>query len=62
MEPPCKILDQIAFNTRPEIGEHMLIVMDKSNHEEHLAHPKLITDKVVFIQISIPELLTKLNH
>ena len=27
---PSKILEQIAFNTRPKIEEHMLIVMDKS--------------------------------
>ena len=36
MELPSKILEQIAFNTRPKIEEHMLIVMDKSSHEEHL--------------------------
>ena len=36
MELPSKLLEQIAFNTRPEIEEHMLIVMDKSIHEEHL--------------------------
>ena len=35
---PCKILEQIAFNTRPKIDEHMLIVMDKSTHEESLSH------------------------
>ena len=31
-----KILEQIAFNTRPKVKEHMLIVMDKSTHEELL--------------------------
>ena len=31
-----KILEQITFNTRPKIQEHMLIVMDKSTHEELL--------------------------
>ena len=36
MELPRKLLEQIAFNTRPKIEEHMLIVMDKSIHEEHL--------------------------
>ena len=36
MELPSKILEQIALNTRPKIEEHMLIVMDKSTHEEHL--------------------------
>ena len=39
MELPCKILEQIAFNTRPKIEEHLLIVMDKSTHEEHLSQP-----------------------
>ena len=37
MEPPSKILEQIVFNTRPKIEEHMLLVMDKSTHEEHLS-------------------------
>ena len=37
MELPSKLLEQIAFNTRPKIEEHMFIVMDKSTHEEHLS-------------------------
>ena len=40
MELPTKIFEQIAFNARPKIGEHMLIVMEKCNHEEHLAQPR----------------------
>ena len=39
MELPSKLLEQIAFNTIPKIKEHMLIVMDKSTHEEHLSQP-----------------------
>ena len=39
MELPSKLLEQIAFNTRPKIEEHMLIVMDKSTHEEYLFQP-----------------------
>ena len=39
MELPSKILEQIAFNTRPKIEEHMLIVMNKSIHEELLSQP-----------------------
>ena len=39
MELPSKLLEQIAFNTRPKIEEHMLIVMDKITHEEHLHQP-----------------------
>ena len=37
MELPSKLLEQIVFNTRPKIEEDMLIVMDKSTHEEHLS-------------------------
>ena len=36
MELPTKLLEQIAFNTRPKIEEHILIVMDESAHTEHL--------------------------
>ena len=39
MELSSKLLEQIVFNTRPEIEEHMLIVMDESTHEEHLSQP-----------------------
>ena len=37
MELPSKLLEQIAFNTRPKIEEHILITMEKSIHEEHLS-------------------------
>ena len=47
MELPSKLLEQIAFNTRPKTEEHMLIVMDKSTHEEHLSQP-LQTNKKQF--------------
>ena len=39
MELSSKILEQVAFNTRPKIEEHILVVMDKSTHEEHLYQP-----------------------
>ena len=39
MELPSKLLEQIAFNTRPKIEEHMLIVMDNITHEKHLSQP-----------------------
>ena len=39
MELPSKLLEQIAYFTGSKIEEHMLIVMDKSTHEEHLAQP-----------------------
>ena len=47
MELSSKLLEEIAFNTRPKIEEHMLIVMDKSTHEEHLFQP-LQTDNKQF--------------
>ena len=37
MELPSKVLEQVAFIRRPEIEEHMLIVMDTSIDEEHLS-------------------------
>ena len=45
MELPSKLLQQIFFNTRPKIEEHMLIVMDESTHEEHLSQPLQTTNK-----------------
>ena len=45
MELPIKILEQIAHNTRPKIEEHMLIIMYKSTHEEHLSQPLLTKKK-----------------
>ena len=44
---PIKLLEQIAFNTRPKTEQHMLIVMDKSIHEEYLTQP-LQTNKKQF--------------
>ena len=39
MELTTKLLEKIAYKTRSKIEEHMLIVMDKSTHEEHLSQP-----------------------
>ena len=39
MELPSKLLEQIAFNTRSNIEEHVLFISDKSTHEEHLSQP-----------------------
>ena len=52
MELPRKFLEQIAFNTRPKIEEHMLIVMDKSTHEEHLSQPLQANNKQFKIGIT----------
>ena len=52
MELPSKLLEQIAFNTRPKIEEHMLIVMDKSTHEEHLSQPLQTNNKQFKIAVT----------
>ena len=49
---PSKSLEQIAFNTRPKIEEHMLIIMDKSTHEEHLSQPLQTNNKQFKIAIT----------
>ena len=52
MELPSKLLEQIAFNTRPKIEEHLLISMDKSTHEEHLFQPLQTNNKQFKIAIT----------
>ena len=52
MDLPSKLLEQIAFNTRPKIEEHMLIVMNKSTHEEHLSQPLQTNNKQFKIAIT----------
>ena len=52
MELPSKLLEQIAFNTRPKIEEHMLIVMDKITHEEHLFQPLQTNNKQFKIAVT----------
>ena len=52
MELPSKLLEQIAYNTRAKIEEHMLIIMDKSSHEEHLFQPLQTNNKQFKIAIT----------
>ena len=52
MELPSKLLEQIAFNTRPKIEEHTLIIMDKSTHEEHLFQPLQTNNKQFKIAVT----------
>ena len=52
MELASKLLEQIAFNTRPKTKEHMLIVMDKSVHEEHLSQPLQTNNKQFKIAVT----------
>ena len=53
MELPSKLLEQIAYNTRSKIEEHMLIVMNKSTHEEHLFQPLQTNNKQFKIAVTI---------
>ena len=46
------LLEQIAFNTRPKIEEHMLIIIDKSTHEEHLFQPLQTNNKQFKIAVT----------
>ena len=52
MELQSKILEQIAFNTRAKTEEHMLIVMNKSTHEEHLSQPLQTNNKQFKIAVT----------
>ena len=52
MELPSKLLEQIAFNTRPKIEEHMLIVMDISAREDYLFQPLQTNNKQFKIAIT----------
>ena len=51
MELPSKLLEQTAFYTRSKIEEHILIIMDKTTHEEHLSQPLQINKKKFKIAI-----------
>ena len=51
MELPSKLLERIAYNTRPKIEEHMLVIMDKSTHEEYLFQPLQTNNKQFKIAI-----------
>ena len=52
MELASKLLKQLAFNTRSGIEEHLLIVMDKSTHEEHLSQPLQTNNKQFKIAVT----------
>ena len=49
---PSKLLEQIAYNTRSRIEEHMLIVMDKSIHEALLYQPLQTNNKQFKIAVT----------
>ena len=52
MESPSNRLEQKAFKTRHKIKDNMLIVTDKSTHEEHLPEPLQTNNKQFKIVIT----------
>ena len=52
MEIASKLLEQIAYNTRPKIEEHILIIINKSTHEEHLSQPSQTNKKQFKIAVT----------
>ena len=52
MELPSKILEQISIDTRAIIEDHMLVVTDKSTHEEHLFQSLQTNSKQLKIAIT----------
>ena len=53
MELPGKLLEPTVYNTRPKIEEHILIVMDKSIHQEYISQPLQTNDKQFIIAITL---------
>ena len=49
---PSKILEQTAYNTRPKIEEHILVIMNKSIQEEHLSQPLQTNNKQYKIAVT----------
>ena len=52
MELPSKLLEQVAYNTRSRIEEQIIIVMDKSTHEEHLFQPLQTNNKQIKVAVT----------
>ena len=52
MELPSELSKQKAFVTRPKTEEHMLILMEKSNHEEPLSQPLQTRNKQFLLAVT----------
>ena len=52
MEIASKLIEQIAYNTRPKIEKHILSIMNKSTHEEHLSQPLQTNNKQFKITVT----------
>ena len=63
MELPSKRLEQVAFNTRPELAENLLIFSDQSTNEVNLCQTLQTKKKqfiVVFLTVmTVPSALQK---
>ena len=53
MELQTKLLEQKTFNTGPQTEEHMLKVIDKSGHKEHLYQPIQFNNKHFDIAVTL---------
>ena len=47
MELSSNFSEQIAFNTTPKIGEHIIVVMDICFLEENLSQPLVTIKKTI---------------
>ena len=52
MKLASKLLEQIAYNTRPNLEEHLLVVLDKRTHEDHLSQPLKTNNKQFKIAVT----------
>ena len=52
MELPGKLLEKIAYNTKSKYEEHILIILNKSTHEEHLFQPLQTNNKQFKIAVT----------
>ena len=52
MELPSKLLEQIVYITRSRLEEHILVVMEKTTHEQYLFQPLQTNNKQFKIVIT----------
>ena len=61
MELISKTKEEIAFNTRPKVEEHMINKMDKSTHQEFLSQSLQTNNKQFKIAVTLPSYQSILN-
>ena len=57
MDLPSKLLEQIAYNKRSRIEEHIVVDMNKTTHEEHLSQPLQTKNKQFKIAVTFSSCL-----